>query len=273
MKVCFKCNCEKPATREFFAIRNDNKKLRNTCRECKKKYLKEYSLMRKGKNIKSSKTYKKNKTNIELNLIVRVRGIVSKFMKKHLKLGVDCQNYGIEYEKIVEYLAPYPEDIENYHVYHTKTDITDFNNIEQIKLFWRPESFQLLKIPPKVTKGDRQKRKRERYKTDPQFNLKERLRARLRKALRLYSKTGKIAKSKDYGVDYDAIIRNLGACPGVLEEYHIDHIKPLVLFDLNDLEQIKLAFAPENHQWLRKEENLKKSSKYEEENEEEVDDR
>jgi len=103
---------------------------------------------------------------------------------------------------------------------------------------------------------------KKRYKEDPMFNLKMRLRHRLNQAFKRYSMNGKVKKSKDYGIDYKQIIDYLGPCPGKIEDYHIDHIKPLKLFDFNDLEQVKLAFAPENHQWLTKKENLKKSSKF-----------
>jgi len=57
----------------------------------------------------------------------------------------------------------------------------------------------------------------------------------------------------------------LGSCPGKREDYHIDHIFPLSAFDFDDEEQIRLALRPENHQWLKKGENLKKSAKYNEE--------
>jgi hypothetical protein len=76
------------------------------------------------------------------------------------------------------------------------------------------------------------------------------------------SKTGKIKKSKEYGIDYGAIIEHLGPCPGKREDYHIDHIFPLSAFDFNNLEHIKLACAPENHQWLLAINNLRKSDFY-----------
>lgn len=88
------------------------------------------------------------------------------------------------------------------------------------------------------------------------------LRNRLQKVFKLYSKTGKCGSSKKYGIDYQAIIEHLGLCPGDRNEYHIDHIRPLCSFDFDDLEQIKQAFAPENHQWLTAEENLKKGKKH-----------
>lgn len=93
---------------------------------------------------------------------------------------------------------------------------------------------------------------------DKNYSTLQKLRDRLRNALKIYSKSGKCKNSNEYGINYVAIIEYLGPCPGNRSDYHIDHIKPLCLFDLNDSEQIKLAFAPENHQWLLKEENLKK---------------
>lgn len=88
------------------------------------------------------------------------------------------------------------------------------------------------------------------------------LRNRVYKAIKTYSIKGKILKSNQYGIDFNAIIKKLGPCPGKRYDWHIDHIKPLSLFDFNDIEQIKLAFAPSNHQWLPRNENLIKHNKY-----------
>lgn len=104
--------------------------------------------------------------------------------------------------------------------------------------------------------------KKWRYENDPNYRIKCRLRARLLEVFSLYSFTGKIRKSSDYGIDYEAIIKYLGSCPGERSQYHIDHIRPLSLFDFNDREQIKQAFAPENHQWLKAVDNLRKSNNY-----------
>lgn len=101
-----------------------------------------------------------------------------------------------------------------------------------------------------------------RITNDENFAILVRLRSRLRDAFKSYSKTGKVRKADEYGVNYKAIIDMLGPCPGKLENYHIDHIKPLSLFNFEDVSQIRQAFAPENHQWLTKKENLKKSNKY-----------
>lgn len=103
---------------------------------------------------------------------------------------------------------------------------------------------------------------RKRRAEDPKFAMKCRLRTRVRNAFKRFTINGKIKPSRDYGIDYEAIIKHLGPCPGNFSEYHIDHIKPLCLFDFGDKNQIEEAFAPENHQWLLASENLKKSAKY-----------
>lgn len=94
-------------------------------------------------------------------------------------------------------------------------------------------------------------------KTDESFVICNRLRKRLNVALKQYGE-GKKLHVDEYGIDYNAIIQHLGKKPE--GEYVVDHIKALCSFDLTDLEQVKLAFAPENHRWLPKEENLKKIS-------------
>lgn len=100
---------------------------------------------------------------------------------------------------------------------------------------------------------------KQQYKTNETFNLKMRLRHRLREAFRRYSKNGKVGKSKDYNIDWQSIIDYLGPCPGNREDYHIDHIVPICMFDFDKKEEVCKAFAPENHQWLTKEENMKKN--------------
>lgn len=105
-------------------------------------------------------------------------------------------------------------------------------------------------------------RKQKYILKDFQYIMTKRLRANLNQALRKYSKTGKIFYSKKYGIDYHKIIEHLKPFPEDISKYHIDHIRPLCSFDLNNLDEIKKAFTPENHQWLLARDNIRKGSKY-----------
>ena len=102
---------------------------------------------------------------------------------------------------------------------------------------------------------------KEKYINDNIFRIKSLLRNRLWTALKLYTTTGKIKEADKYGIDYKTIIKYLKPFPKDRHLYHIDHIRPLVSFNLEDPEEIKLAFAPENHQWLLAYDNLVKGSK------------
>jgi len=102
----------------------------------------------------------------------------------------------------------------------------------------------------KAMKNQYQKKRR---KNDKDFALKGKLRTLFYIAFNLYSKTGKIMTSKQYGVNYKKIIEHLGPQPNDGNIYEVDHIVPLCMFNFNNLEQIKKAFAPKNHQWLTKE--------------------
>lgn len=92
-----------------------------------------------------------------------------------------------------------------------------------------------------------------RRHADEKFLVMTRLRHSLYLALDNYTKTGKISKARDYGINYEAIIRHLGKKPE--GDYEIDHIKPLCSFDLTDNGQVREAFKPENLRWLITEEN------------------
>ena len=96
---------------------------------------------------------------------------------------------------------------------------------------------------------------------DKNFNIKKRLRNFLRGALQRFTKTGKIMSASKYGVNYKAIIEHLKPFPKDISLFHIDHIKPLRSFDLTNPEEIKMAFAPKNHQWLLASENLSKGGR------------
>jgi hypothetical protein len=100
------------------------------------------------------------------------------------------------------------------------------------------------------------KHNKERRRKDLNFAVKGRLINMLRRALNLYSTEGKIYSSKKYGIKFEDIIEHLKPFPEDLSKYHIDHIKPLSSFDLNNPDEVKKAFSPDNHQWLTIKENI-----------------
>lgn len=103
--------------------------------------------------------------------------------------------------------------------------------------------------------------KKNRRNNDEIFRIKENIKNRTRMAINSYNNGIKvISVSKD--IDYKKIYKHIGPCPCDKNQYHIDHILPLIAFDFNNPTYIKAAFAPENHQWLKAEANLKKSNKY-----------
>lgn len=111
-------------------------------------------------------------------------------------------------------------------------------------------------------KPDRNEYNKNKKKKDPNFLIRCRLATNLWTALKKYSKTGKIWKSKAYGIDYNAIIEHLKPFPKNISKYHIDHIRPLCSFELTDPEEVKKAFAPKNHQWLTPQQNFSKGGRY-----------
>ena len=105
-------------------------------------------------------------------------------------------------------------------------------------------------------------------KSNPENQIKERLRKSVQIMFRNYTKTGKIMTSLKYGIDYKKIIEHLKPFPRNIKDYHIDHIRPLCSFEFinedgsTNLEEVKKALTPENLQWLKVQENLSKNGKW-----------
>ncbi len=112
-----------------------------------------------------------------------------------------------------------------------------------------------IKYKDKINKYGKEYQKN-RKQTDPIFVMRLRIRDRFRKVIK------KNKYTELYGIRIQDIINHIGPCPGNLSEYYIDHIKPLSSFDLTKEIEIQKAFAPENHQWLTKEDNLRKGDRY-----------
>ncbi len=160
------------------------------------------------------------------------------------------------------------ERVKQYHkMYRKRPEVKKIRN-ERQRIHWQTPEVKAKQKEylieynqrPNVKENNKQYYKK-RIENNVNFLIRKRLRNRLRKALKQYTVTGKIKHSIDYEIDYGAIIKHLSPFPLNRHLYHIDHIIPLVSFDLEDPEQVKLAFAPSNHQWLLAFDNLSKGGR------------
>lgn len=106
---------------------------------------------------------------------------------------------------------------------------------------------------------------RKRKKVDKVFAIICRLWDRKNKAIRQAIKVGKIPEDYIFmgtKIEYKKIIEFLNPIPKNWRELHIDEKFPYCKVDWNDIKSIKKCLAPENHQWLTPQENLRKGSKY-----------
>lgn len=103
------------------------------------------------------------------------------------------------------------------------------------------------------------KYRKNRRITDNAYKIKCNLRDLVSSAFKNYSKNGKVKSSNEYGIDLNAICEHLGNKPE--GNYHIDHIIPISIFDLDNPIHVKLAHTSENFRWLSGPENISKSNK------------
>lgn len=102
-----------------------------------------------------------------------------------------------------------------------------------------------------------------RYNNDIQFKLKVNLRNRLNNAIKNKQKTG--SAIADLGCSIEELEKHLedqftkGMSWGNYGDWHIDHIKPLASFDLDNREELLKACNYKNLQPLWAEDNFKKN--------------
>jgi hypothetical protein len=135
------------------------------------------------------------------------------------------------------------------------------NNKDKISEYNKNYSKQNLeKINCKRSEVNKVKRK-----TDPVFVIKARLRNRVWSMLRNKKKSA--TTEKMLGCSYEffktyieqKFPENMGWHN--MGEWHIDHIKPLASFDLNNVEEQAIAFHYTNHQPLWAKDNIAKGAK------------
>jgi hypothetical protein len=126
----------------------------------------------------------------------------------------------------------------------------------------------------KYDKDNRQifsKKENERYHSNPEFRLRKILRSNLKIRLKRFFQSKKGSAVKDLGCSIEELKKYLESkfkdgmtWENYGKKWHIDHIRPLSSFSLQDREQFLQACHYTNLQPLWAEENLKKSDKYEE---------
>jgi len=111
------------------------------------------------------------------------------------------------------------------------------------------------------------KYKKSKYNIDPIFTLKEKLRNRFNRALKKSYKKGSAVKDLGCSIEYFKHYIESKFTEGMswdnYGQWHLDHIKPLSKFNLQDKKQISLALNYKNYQPLWAKDNLSKGSKYE----------
>ena len=139
------------------------------------------------------------------------------------------------------------------------------NNSEKVKensKKWHENNSEKVKeIRKKYTKN--------KLKNDINYRLACNLRSRLNYAIRNNQKIGSAVKDLGCSIDVFKGYFETLFTPGMnwdnygINGWHIDHIKPLALFDLTDREQFLKAVHYSNLQPMWAEDNLKKGKKYE----------
>jgi hypothetical protein len=113
--------------------------------------------------------------------------------------------------------------------------------------------------------------KRNRRKNDPLYKMVRNLRGRIQKALKSQGATKDSTTLELFGASKEFVWKHLESQfrEGMTRKnnspkgWHIDHIKPMISFDLSDPEQLKECCHYTNLQPLWWWENLEKSDKYE----------
>ena len=209
-------------SKEYYKEHKDiwAKKYYGENREKKLKYQKEYSRINKG-------GIKKYKARYRQGNIDKIKKLEKEYRQKNKER---IKKYKREYYiKNLERIKKHNKD-----------------NEKRIK-----ESKKIYRKKPKVKKQMKE------------YKIICNLRGRFRYVLKHFTQTGKIMSSKEYGISYETIIEHLKPLPKNLSDYHIHHIKPLFTFDFinsdgsTNLEEVRKAFAPENHKLMLIEEHRK----------------
>lgn len=231
------------------------------CLTCKREYIVEYEKKYKKEKKERMKIYRvKNKA--------KIKEYDKKYNEEHKEeIKKSSKEY---YKKNKKKILKYRErNKENKQEYDKKYRL---KNKDKIKIY-RKENYSSIKIV-------KNKRIRERYKSDSQFKMQELLRQKLKKLInegKMSKPTASLTKFSNevIGISYEDLVKYIEnkwhphPVTGKkmtwknhsLFGWHIDHIKPVSSFDLTKKDQQLKCFHYSNLQPLWSEENLKKSNK------------
>ncbi len=249
-KICNKCNINKPLS--DYELRADTGKYRNTCRECRKKYVKKWH----NENQDHIKQYREdNKEYIQAR--------AKKYYKEH-------QEHSKEYSKTFrqEHKGYYTEYNKQYKQEH-KDEISDYN-----KQYNELNNDAIKQYKKEYHKANRSKENeyaithnKQRRQNEPLYKLKVQLRHLIYHSLERKGFTKKSHTYEIIGTDYDTFYKHLlktyknnyGYEWDGKENVHIDHVIPLATAKTNE-DVIRLCHYT-NLQLLKPDDNLDKSDK------------
>lgn len=234
-------NCRKPEVKEH------RRKYNLKHREKRKKYNKVW----RKRNKEHTKTYKKeyDKENSEHN---------KKYKKEWYKRNKDYNKSYYQKNKVNARKEGKERYEKNKDTPEFKKYQKEYNKKNRKKILQKSREYQ------KNNREKTNKRLKNRRLIDKNYNTLIRISSRFNKALRLYTKTGKIMPSGKYGINYKKIIEYLEPFPKDYltsnGKYHIHHIKPLFTFNFvhkdgsTNLKEVRRAWTPKNLIILTKEE-------------------
>ena len=228
-KKCSKCHTEKPLSMFSKCSRNKDG-LRFSCKECQKKYYSQNSEKIKSKS------------------------------KKYYHDNIEKENSVENAEELKEYQKKYRNKPEN------KTKANSYS-----KEYYKNNKLKINKTKKSWNKKNKDKinkRNRERKIQDINFKLRSNLRSRFNVAIKRKWKKTSVIELTGCSIDELKIHIEKQFSEGMnwknwsKEGWHIDHIKPLSLFDLTNIKEQKKAFHYTNLQPLWAKDNIIKSNKY-----------
>ena len=241
-KICIDCGKELPETEEFFSFRKDSNKFRNNCKICVAKQRKDYRDKNHIKITKAKKQYSDNN-----------KAKIAKYKKEYADNNK---------EKIVKQRKKHYEENREAIAKKAKIFREKPENKAKIKKYQKdyhdiPENKKKINI-----------KRRNKRKTDINFQISDNLRSRIREVLKGTSKSKKSMELLGCSVEELKIYLKNQFTKGMswdnygLYGWHIDHIKPCSKFDLTKESEQLLCFNYTNLQPLWAEDNFKKGSKY-----------